>query len=210
MTLSSQRPARPNYFAILVLIATMVVLGVDRMGMLPPLRTLATRLYIWAVVLAAVALLLGVLNVTWVHLRRILIGGADWWQSLALVVALLVVFVTGLVNPAGIYSPLVEWLFDSVIAPGQATLFALLAFFMAGAAYRFLRIGRPGGVWMLAGAALVLLVQIPAANALLPAELSVLAGWVVDVPGMAALRGVLLGSSFALLAVAFRFLLVAR
>ena len=81
---------------------------------------------------------------------------------------------------------------------------------MAGAAYRFLRIGRPGGVWMLAGAAIVLLAQIPVANALLPSGFSVLAGWVVDVPGMAALRGVLLGSSFALLMVAFRFLLAAR
>jgi hypothetical protein len=180
------------------------------MGLAPPLRPLATQLYGWAVVLAAVALILGALNVAWVHLRRILAGQPGWGQSIALVAAMLVVFVTGVFSSAGATSPLMEWLFDSVIAPGQATLFALLAFFMAGAAYRFLRVGRPGGAWMLAGVALVMVVQMPAANRLLPPAIGAIAGWVFDVPSMAALRGVLLGSSFALLVAAFRFLLTTR
>jgi hypothetical protein len=194
---------------VAVVAVTVLVLGLDRMGM-APLRGLATELYSWALILGAFALLLGALNVGWVHLRRIQNGQAGWGQSLALVVTMLVVFVSGLLSPAGARSPLVEWLFDSLLAPAQAMLFALLAFFMAGAAYRFLRVGRPGGAWMLAGVLLVLAVQMPLAHSLLPPTAGALVGWVVDIPGMAALRGVLLGSSFALLVAVFRYLLTMR
>jgi hypothetical protein len=205
----TERPDRPNYLALTVLALTLLILGLDRMG-LTLLAAPATQLYSWAVVLSAFALLLGVANVGWVHLRRVMAGQAGWQHSLALLAALLVIFSAGMVSPTGVRSPIVEWLFSSIIAPGQAALFALLAFFMAGAAYRFLRVGRRGAAWVLAGVALVLMVQMPAAHALLPEGAATLVGWVMDVPAMAALRGVLLGSSFALLVIAFRFLLTAR
>jgi hypothetical protein len=206
----TERTTRPNYLALTVLAVTLLTLGLDRLGPAGPLTALATELYGWALVLAAFALLLGVVNVGWVHLRRIVTGEPGWWQSLALLAVLLVVLITGLISPEGVRSPLVAWVFNSLIAPGQAALFALLAFFMAGAAYRYLRIGRPGAAWMLAGVTLVLIVQMPATHSLMPPDLAALVDWVMDVPGMAALRGVLLGSSFALLVMAFRFLLTMR
>jgi hypothetical protein len=166
--------------------------------------------YEWGLLLSAFALLLGTINVAWVHVRHVLAGNPGWPQSLLLVVALAVVLVTGLFSTTGVRSPLVELLFDAIIAPGQATLFALLAFFMAAAAYRYLRIGRPGGVWLLAGVLLVFAVQMPIANAVLPSAIANLVNWVVDVPAMSALRGALLGSSFALVIVAIRFLLKSR
>jgi hypothetical protein len=129
---------------------------------------------------------------------------------LLLIVALAVVLVIGLFSTTGVRSPLVELFFDAIIAPGEATLFALLAFFMAAAAYRYLRIGRPGGVWLLAGVLLVFAVQMPIVNAALPTALATLVSWVVDVPAMSALRGALLGSSFALVIVGIRFLLTSR
>lgn len=205
----SERPDRPNYLALTVLAVTLLILSLDRMGLALPVVP-AAQLYRWAVVLSAFALLLGVANVAWVHLRRVMAGQTGWQHSLALLATLTVIFTAGLITPAGVRSPVVEWLFDAIVAPGQAALFALLAFFMAGAAYRFLRIGRPGAAWMLAGVALVLMVQMPAARALLPEGASALTGWIVDVPAMAALRGVLLGGSFALIVIAFRFLLTAR
>jgi hypothetical protein len=205
----NQHADRPNYLALTVLAVTLVILGLDRVG-LALLRPAATQLYLWAVILSAFALLLGIANVGWVHLRRVMAGQTGWQHSLALLAALLVILAAGLVSPTGAAGPVLEWLFDSIIAPGQASLFALLAFFMAGAAYRFLRIGRPGAAWLLSGVVLVLLVQMPATHALLPTGAAALVGWIMDVPAMAALRGVLLGSSFALLVTAFRFLLTAR
>jgi len=204
------RALRPNIFVLLTIIGGMLLLGIDRFVELPLLRSASLVVYEWGVLLSAFALLLGAINVASVHVRHILAGNPGWQQSLLLVVALTVVLVTGLFSTTGVRSPLVELLFDTIIAPGQATLFALLAFFMAAAAYRYLRIGRPGGIWLLTGVLLVFAAQMPIAHALLPTTLANLVGWVVDVPAMSALRGALLGSSFALIIVAIRFLLTNR
>lgn len=204
------RILRPNLFVLLILVGGLLLLGIDRFVEIPPLRNAAVLLYEWGVLLSAFALLLGTINVAWVHVRRVMAGDAGWSHSLLLLVALAVVLVTGLLSNTGIRSPLVELLFDAIIAPGQATLFALLAFFMAAAAYRYLRVGRTGGVWLLAGVLLVFATQMPIANALLPEVFANLVDWVVDVPAMSALRGALLGSSFALVIIAVRFLLTSR
>ena len=146
------------------------------------------------------------LNVLWLHVRRIALGQRDWGLSLILVATLLAVAAGGLLNPAGPASPLSSWIFVNLIAPGQAALFAMLIFFMAAAAFQYLRVGRPGGVWMLTGALLILVVQMPIAGPWLPPWLGALAQWWIDVPGMAALRGLLLGSGLATLVVGLRML----
>lgn len=204
------RTLRPNLLVLLIVAGGVLLLGVDRFVEIPPLRSAAQLVYEWGMLLSAFALLLGAMNVAWVHIRRVLAGDAGWPLSLVLVATLVVVLVTGLLSTTGVRSPLVELLFDAIIAPGQATLFALLAFFMAAAAYRYLRIGRPGGIWLLAGVLLVFAAQMPIAHSLLPAAFANLVGWLVDVPAMATLRGALLGSSFALIIIAIRFLITNR
>jgi hypothetical protein len=201
---------RRNFLLLLVVITGFILLGIDRWVDLPLLRAPAVLLYEWAIVLSAFALLLGLGNVVWVHLRQIRAGAEGWPYSLVLIITLVVVLGTGLAGPAGVRSPLTEMLFDAIIAPGQATLFALLALSMGAAAYRYLRIGRPGGAWLLAGVLLVFAVQMPIAHALLPPFVGATVAWVVDVPAMAAMRGALLGSSFALALVALRFLITSR
>jgi hypothetical protein len=201
------RALRPNIIVLVLVAGLALLLGIDRFVELAALRPIATTVYEWGVLLGAFALVLGVLNVAWVHIRRIVAGDPGWLQSLLLIVSLVAVLATGLLSTAGVRSPLVELLFDAIIAPGQATLFALLAFFMAAAAYRYLRIGRSGGVWLLFGVLLVFAVQMPVVNAILPSAIANVVGWVVDVPAMAALRGALLGSAFALLIIAVRYLL---
>lgn len=204
------RALRPNFLTLLIIVGTVLLLGIDRFVEIAPLRPVAIMLYEWGMLLSAFALLLGATNVAWVHVRRVVAGNPGWLHSLLLIVALVVVLATGLFSATGVRSPLVELLFDTIIAPGQATLFALLAFFMAAAAYRYLRIGRPGGIWLLAGVLLVFAVQMPIANAVMPVAIANLVNWLVDVPAMSALRGALLGSAFALVIVAIRFLLNSR
>lgn len=204
------RTLHPNLPVVAIVIAGVVLLGLDRFTDLAPVRAAAIMLYQWGLILAAFALVLGVANVTWVHLRQIVVGSAGWPQSLALVAALLVTLLLGLTGADGVRNPLVEWVFDHVIAPGQATLFALPVFFMLVAAYRYLRIGRTGGAWMLAGLLVVVAGQMPGAQSLLPGALPALTAWLLDIAGMAALRGALLGSAFALLLVAIRALFALR
>ena len=199
-----------NYFAILIFVAALLLIGLERFNGFSFLQPITTTLYFWMVILGAVALLLGTINVLWVHLDRIQNGGSEWPHSLALIATLLVVTLAGLFDTAGIEYPLVQWAFDHIITPVQATLFALLAFFMVAAAYRFLRVGRTGGLWILLGVLLIWLAQTPYVNMLMErifGEQQFIT-WFVEQPVMAVLRGVIMGSTLALLLIAAR--LIAR
>lgn len=216
--MSSPRPIRTNWIFVILLIAALLFVVAGRIGGAPVLTTLRSVGFEWVLLLAGVALLLGVVNVIWLHIRRIALGQRDWALSLVLVAVLIAVAGAGLLNPIGASSPLIEWAFDAIIAPGQAALFAMLVFFMAAAAFQYLRIGRRGGGWMLLGFLVIWLVQTPLdpipwlASGLqqslwLPLDLTVAANWFLNTPIMAALRGVLLGGALALVVVGLRLLL---
>ncbi len=194
-------PAWSRRLGQTIIIITLVLILADRLGpagwaILPGVTT---QIYAWVLVLGAFSLLLGVAHVAWVHGRRIQRGDAEWTLSLALVAGLLTVFLLGVTSPAGSRSAMLSFVFASVIAPGQGTLYALLAFYMAAAAYRLLRFGPGGGGWMLVGALLVILAQIPLTGQAVFAPLGPLVDWLISTPIMAVLRGVLLGTALAAL-----------
>jgi hypothetical protein len=200
-----QRFSLPGILSLVLVTGCFVAILLERAGLAPQLRSLTTVLYSWTVLLAAFALVLGVANVVLVHLRRIYTGQQEWIGSLVLLVAFFAVFLTGLFDTRGAAAPAVEWFFDTIIAPGQATIFALLAFFTAAAAYRYLRIGRHGGAWMLAGALVIFVAQLPVVG--LPPAAQAAFNWLLNHPVAATFRGILLGSSLALLLIGVRFLL---
>jgi hypothetical protein len=203
---STRRRSSANLLLTFLILVALAVLVVDRIGIAPDLTGTLSVGYQWLMLLAGVALLIGVVNVLALHLWRIQTGRRDWVLSLVVVAVLVAVFVAGVVSPAGANGPLLNWVFDALVAPSQAALFSLLVFFMAAAAFRYLRVTRPGGAWMLAGALIVLLAQWPLATQWLPPAYVQATFWLVDAPVMAALRGVLLGSGIALLVVGLRLL----
>lgn len=200
-------PARSNYLFSVIVAFCFILIAVDRTSVAPGLHGLVATLYEWLLLLTSFALLLGIAHLLTTHLRRIQQGQPDWRYSLILVTACCAVFVAGLLQPAGVTSPTVEWLFTTLIAPGQAMLYALLFFFMAAAAYHYLRLTTPSGRWMLAGALVMLLGQMPATYHLLPAMYGAWVGWLLQVPVMAILRGAILGSTLSLLFLGVRLLL---
>lgn len=201
------RTFRPSYWLIILFVALIGLFGLDRLMPTATTRAVTTTIFDWLLLLGGATVLLGLFNVAWLHMRRVLRGQRDWVFSLLLVAVMVGVFVAGVINPAGAESPLVAWIFDHLIAPGQMALFALLAAVMAAAAYRYLRIGRTGGAWLLAGAVIVLVVQMPLSSIWLPPWLATITFWFVDAPIMAAVRGALLGGGIALLIVGLRLLL---
>lgn len=202
----SERTNFPGYLTILITLGCFILIGLDRTGQVTVLRPLTTQLYQWVIVLSAVGILLGIINLIWIHVRRIQTGQSDWSLSLALLAALLIVFAAGVVDSEGAKGLMVEWFFDTLIAPLQAALFALLAFFLAAAAYRFLRINRTGGTWMLMGTLVMFGTQLPISQELFGIQLQPSVNWLLDQPVMAAMRGALLGSSLAILVIGLRFM----
>ena len=180
----------------------------------PLLSTIGTYFIDCAVIIAAFALFLGLLNVVRVHLRNIRERTKTWPYSVLLLIALFAVLAVGLVTltpsqadqsqPSGPSHPVLQWIFTNVMVPIQATLGALLAFLTLAAAYRLFRLRNTASVVLLVVALLVLAGQ--ASFGLLPV-LPQLRDWILDVPALAGMRGILLGVALGTVLTGIRLLL---
>lgn len=171
----------------------------------PTVDALGAALAEGLMILAGFALLLGILNILAVHGRRVAAGETDRGLSLVLIVALLGTLAVG-VAPGG--EALFGWVFNYVYYPLQATMAALLAFFVVSAAYRAFRV-RSGEAAILLGTSLVLLVlQLPLVDSLWP-YLARVREWIMVVPVTAGVRGILLGIALGTIATALRVLMAA-
>jgi hypothetical protein len=173
----------------------------------PFLHSVQATILDWTMILAAVALLLGALNVAGSHMKRVWSFGEGWLYSLVLVASALVVIVLGATgDPVGVAAAPVQWVFQHVQAPLQATLFALLAFFVASAAYRVLRVRSWTSLLLVTTVLLVLVGSIPQ-SAMLWGALPGIKEWILQVPTTAGARGILIGASLGAVVTGLRVLL---
>jgi hypothetical protein len=165
--------------------------------------TIGDSLMSWATFLAAVALVLGIINLLSVHARRASAGNP---YSAVLVISALVVFILALTDFLGLTEDGVEASFSLVQAPLEAAVAVLLAFFLLFAGYRLLRRQRSGwSVLFIASAVVVMLSQTH-----LPPLFDKIFGWIdgiiSDVIVVAGMRGILIGVALGAVAVTLRIL----
>jgi hypothetical protein len=154
----------------------------------------------WAIIVAAFAIILGFFNVLIVHLNKILRFKQGWFYSIFLVLTMMVVLLLGLIE--GPQGSLTSRIFQYVLFPLQATIFSLLAFFVASAAYRAFRLRSWESALLVMTGVIVLLGQVPLWEALTVAKERIL-----EVPSMAGARGILLGVALGTVATGLRVLL---
>ncbi|MGC9333669.1 MAG: hypothetical protein ACP5JJ_05940 [Anaerolineae bacterium] len=192
--------------AIAIAVGILVLVAV--FGSIPLVDAVGAYLIDTAVIVAAFALFLGLLNVLRVHARKIREGGANSLYSFVLLLTLLVVLALGLPpvsnQPSGPSQPAVQWIFQNIQLPVQAALSALLVFFMLTAGYRLVSHRSLESGVMLLVTLLVLLGQVAAG--LVPALVGV-KDWILDVPALAGVRGILLGVALGAVLTGIRLLL---
>lgn len=158
----------------------------------------------WIIASAAAAVLVGVINLTRIHLDRVLRRRAGWHESAVLLGAMygyaLVVLAT---SPA---APAADWVFRNVMAPLYATMFSLIAFFVTTAAYRAFRARTLEGAVLLIAAVVALIGLSPLGDTLLHGW-GGLAEWLLAVPVAGAYRAIQVGAALGALATAVRILL---
>tara|TARA_B100001971_G_C18125184_1_gene501645 strand:+ start:104 stop:802 length:699 start_codon:yes stop_codon:yes gene_type:complete len=128
---------------------------------------------IWFDILASIAFILGGGNLLKIHLKKVSDQSAGWAYSLITVAAFLITLFVGLfkigVHPSVIYpnyawsgeyrelgSPF-WWLFEYAFKPLTATMFSMLAFYIASAAFRAFRAKNIEAILLLVTAFIILL-----------------------------------------------------
>ncbi|HLU66483.1 MAG TPA: hypothetical protein VKZ63_09425 [Kofleriaceae bacterium] len=86
------------------------------------------------------------------------------------------------------------WLYNYVFFPCQATMFSLLAFFIASAAFRAFRARNTEAALLLGAAIIVLLGRAPIGRFIYDA-LPEITNWIIDVPNNAGRRAIMMGAA---------------
>ena len=158
-----------------------------------------------ASVVAAFALVLGMVNVLTVHLGKVYSRDRSWGYSVVLLGSMFFTLGVGFFT-GGPASPQMQQLFEVVLFPLEATLFSLLGFFVVTAAFRAFRVKNFETGLFVTFAIIVLLGQVPI-GAMLWDQLPVIKDWVLDVPALSGARGILLGVALGTVATGMRVLL---
>lgn len=165
----------------------------------------------WKQVVFGCTFILGVLSLLRFHLRKMARSGPDAFYS-GVVVASCTATVLAAVffgTETGPYT----WLYDRVQAPMQATMFSLLAYFVASAAYRAFRARSVHATLLLLAGAIVMLGRVPAGELIgvdlggQRLSLAGLASWILDTPNLAAKRGILIGVGLGMISTSLRIIL---
>lgn len=164
----------------------------------------------WDRIVAAFAMLLGIHSLVHLHWGRIRQQQPGWGYSLLVYTGLVLMVSFAIYNDgAGPLAPLTlgsgpfDWMFKHVQVPADSTMFSILAFFIASAAYRTFRARTPEAAILLVAAVVVMLGRVPL-GAYISGAIPSASDWLMNVPQMAAKRGILLGVSLGAIATSLR------
>lgn len=169
------------------------------------LRGISTLFLDWAAIVIAFSLLLGLFTLLRVHLNKVLKKEPGRIYSIVLISSVVLTLIAGVVY-GGPNSAVGQGIFIHILRPLEATIFAMMVFFIASAAYRAFRIKNFETFLFVAFAIIVLLGQVPAGYQLW-ADFPLIKEWVMAVPILAGTRGILLGVALGTIATAIRILL---
>jgi hypothetical protein len=156
----------------------------------------------WMQIIYVFALLVGALSFLILHLDKISKKQKGWGYNLIAVTGLVLMVFFGFYKGIQKGSPFL-WIFDNLQVPMQSTMFSLLAFFVASAAYRGFRARNIPATILLVAGILVILGRVPLGE-MLHSSIPQSATWVLNIPSMAARRGILIGVGLGSIATSLR------
>ena len=183
----------------------------------PVFKSVYTGVVGWARVVSVFAIVIGVGALVRLHFRRITRRTSGWGYSIIVFTGMLTAAAAGIIGgPKGNLS---VWIFDNIFAPLDATMFSLLAFFMASAAYRAFRARTVEASLLLAAAIVVMFGRVPIGNfvwqhiapqsliAKAPFLPENITEWIMSGPNMAARRGIMIGAALGAISTSLKIIL---
>ena len=181
-----------------------------------PFSGLQDLLTDWVQIIAAFAIWLGALNLMKVSGDTVYRREKGWPFAGMIILCFLVTSVVGFFFSGGPRfqdpgTPF-DWIYQNVYNPLSATMFAMLAFFVASNAYRAFRARNREATLLLLAGFLVMLGRVPVGDVLtgfLPEgyRLSNLADWIMNVPNKAGQRAIMIGIALGTVSTSLRLIL---
>lgn len=166
--------------------------------------TAATK---WLQIIGGFALVLGVSSLFHQHAVRIRRQEAGWGYSAVLYAGMLGTIAAGLWadGKERIDGALTGfgWVYSFMMVPLQGTMFAILAFFIASAAYRSFRARSREAAVLLVAAMIVMMGRVPLGEYLIPLSGDV-SQWILNVLNASVRRAILIGVSLGAVALSFK------
>ncbi len=160
----------------------------------------------WTMIIGAFALVLGLQSLFRTHLDKIRRRREGYGYSFVALISFAVMFFFGVfygVSPGTAF----DWIFNNIQVPLEATVFSLLAFFMASAAYRTFRARSVEATLLLVVAVIVMLGRVPITDYIESVDIHGFSEWIMMIPATAAKRGILFGVALGIVATSLRILL---
>jgi hypothetical protein len=159
----------------------------------------------WMQIIFVFTLLVGVVGYIKINSKKIAQTQAGWGFNLIGLAGLAVMVILGFWMGTGEKTPFL-WIFNTMQAPMQSTMFSLLAFFVASAAYRGFRARSWEAGLLLIVAIIVMLGRVPLGN-LISHWIPDSANWILRTPSMAAKRGLYIGIGLGTISTSLRIIL---
>ena len=173
-------------------------------------ETVANEIEQWCVIIVAFAIVLGIANIFRLNLLAIVRRKQDWQYKVILLLAFLLTAISGFTVFAiqGDLSGknVFTFIFFNAYFPLDSTMYGLLAFFIASAAFRAFRAKNIESALMLSAAILVMLGRVPIGMAI-SNIFPKLANWIMCVPNSAGQRGIIMGATIGVIAVGLKIIL---
>jgi len=166
----------------------------------------------WLQIIVSFSMIVGLYNLVQMNFTKISRKAESWPYSVVLLIGFFTTAFIGLRE--GLHGEHFEFIFNFVYSPMQSTMFSILAFFVASAAFRAFRAKSKEATLLLTAAIIVMLGRvslgsliwnhIPIINYL---DVSQIAIWINTVFTTAGQRAILLGASLGYIAASFKILL---
>jgi len=190
------------YVALTFIVAFLLIIDFFIPGL--NLTTITQEIQNWAVIIAAFALGLAAVNLTRIHGRRISLRRENWINSILLLFFLFYMIIVGI--GLGTEHELYAFGFDNILTPLGSTMYAMLAFWIASAAYRSFIARSVEATILLISAALVMIGNAPIGNTIWT-KFPEIGSWLTSVPNTAAMRGIMIGAAIGAIAFGIRIML---
>ncbi len=163
----------------------------------------------WGMIISGFAMFIGAYSLFHMHWNRIRQKVAGWSYSIFVFFGAGITIIFGLINGGEFFwndkqtGTMFDWIFNNVQVPAGATIFSILAFFMASAAYRTFRARNKEATILLVAAIIVMLGRVPIGT-MISQYIPVAADWIMSVPNLAAKRAILIGVSIGVIATSIK------